>query len=1647
MPMGNGLNVQLKSDGFAYDTYKSIGKPVDLSTRKPDQERPTPPSQHFHRVDIDFVGANPDATIETGPAEPDVLHFYKEIITTDVRHFRRVVYRNIWPDIDVEFLAVADTSKPVEYNFIVHPGADINLIQLRYKGTDRAELVGGALQLTVAHGQLTEKIPAAWQLGDRTPVSVAYRLIESAEGSCTIGFRSDISTSKGLIIDPTPNLSWGTYYGGVGEDTGRAIAVDSINGNNFSIGNTNMSPNLATAGTYQTINAGDNDVLLVKLNSDGVRQWATYYGGDCADSGQSVALDGTGNVYCAGYTCSANLGTAGTHQPVYAGEDDVFLVKFNPNGQRIWGTYYGGFFQDYGNHVSVDAAGNAVVTGWTRSTNGIASPGAFQGTNQGQSDVFLAFFTPAGARQWGTYLGGPEFEIGLATTIVNNIINCSGWTSSTTNIASPGAFQTVYGGGTADMFLAQFTTAGVRNWCTYYGGSLEEYGDVLASRTNGDIIMGGPGRSTGLGTPGTHQPVSGGDFEAILAKFTSTGNRVWGTYYGGPSVETGYGLALTNTHIYFSGSTSSTSGISTSMAYQTVPGGNLDAFVAKLNDSNGTRVWGTYYGGPADDWGFQIGIDSNEDIYLVGTTASNAGISTAGAHQVAYGSGVSDMMIAKFAPCGPLTASIPNAGYLCDNAPFVLQFDFSEGGNYSINYAVDGVPQTTPISNNGQNPFFWNYTGPWQDSVEILSINRDGCPVTITSLYDFVEVIAPVSATPPQFTCNAAGTTYTLTTTLSGGVFDYVPIPIGSGFINPSNFFTSNPIPSGQPFNIGFYSGVFCDTFYIIGTHTCPCSSPTITIQTPNPVCPGGTATLTASGAQTYVWSGGITNGVAFTPSQTMTYTVTATGANACTATAAATVVVNQAPIVTIQNDSPTICNGGTASITATGGQSFAWSNGVNTNGFTFTPTTTQTYTVTATAPNGCTATATTIVAVNTAPIIAIQNPNPVVCNGGTATLTASGAQTYAWSGGITNGVAFTPTQTQTYTVTATAANGCTVVATATVTVGQAPTINIQNPNPTVCSGGSATLTASGAQTYAWSGGITNGVAFSPTQTLTYTVTATTANGCTATATATVTVNPALNITIQNLNPTVCQTSPATLTASGAQTYAWSGGITNGIAFTPTQTQTYTVTATAANGCTATATATITVTPIPTGQINVSAFSLCTGEQLTLSATSGGNSFDWVGTPLGGGANFNVQSGVPFVPPGSANYTVVITGANNCTGTTTITVTVLPTPIVTIQNTNPTVCSGGSATLTASGAQSYVWSGGITNGVAFTATQMQTYTVTATAANSCTATATTTVNISPPLNPSVVASAIALCSGDQLTLTASGGNTYTWIGTPAGGGVNFNVQNGVAFEPPSTATYTVTVTAANNCTGTATITIPVNQVPDATINGPDTICAGSTITLSTQAVGTYEWSSGETTNSITIKPSLSTTYEVTVSNAGCVGSASWAIFIRPVPTVSVVAGANSSAGTLLEASGAISYTWSPPTALSCTDCANPTASPAAQTNYCVIGTDANGCTNTACVDVRPAPACAYYLPNALTVNGSDPNRRFCIYNSGCVASATIRIFDRWGTMIWESTGANNCWDGTYRGQDLQPGVYIYWVEVTTNQGKIIQEKGDITIID
>ncbi|MEN2992322.1 MAG: SBBP repeat-containing protein [Bacteroidia bacterium] len=333
-------------------------------------------------------------------------------------------------------------------------------------------------------------------------------------------------------FSPSGGREWGTYLGGSNPDVATSCAVDQA-GNIYIAGNTYSSSGIASSGAHQAnFGGGTRDAFLAKFSSTGARLWATYYGGSGEENGLGCTVDAQGNPYLCGSTNSSNnIATPNTHKPTLGNESfiDGFLVKFNSDGQRQWGTYYGGSapFADMAERCLVGKNGEIYLIGRTPSDDGIATSGTHQSTYGGGSgDVFVARLNSQGQREWGTYFGdsGVDDIYAAALDTAGNVV-IAGYTSSQSRIATPLSHQPSFAGGNEDGFLALLSPQGQVLLATYAGGELDDQVRACAvSRTNEIYIGGETSSRTRIGTPGTHQPShygQGASKDAFLMKFST----------------------------------------------------------------------------------------------------------------------------------------------------------------------------------------------------------------------------------------------------------------------------------------------------------------------------------------------------------------------------------------------------------------------------------------------------------------------------------------------------------------------------------------------------------------------------------------------------------------------------------------------------------------------------------------------------------------------------------------------------------------------------------------------------------------------------------------------------------------------------------------------------------------------------------------------------------------------------------------------------------------------------------------------------------------------------------------------------------------------------------------------------------------------
>ncbi len=745
----NGVKIAIFVDGISYQFEKhpkqaQPADPINLSSRE--HLEPRQPTETY-RLDVRLKGANPNPMVQGELPDQYIENYYNIPNAPEgilgVRAFERVVLREVYPGIDWVFYT---QDQQLKYDFVVHPGANPALIRLEYSGAESIEQQSdGSLLVKTPLGELQEAAPVSYS-GTKA-VGSAYRLSENVL-SFNLG---EYDHALELRIDPA--LVWGTYYGGNGTEFGYTTTTDG-SGNVYLTGQTSSTNAISAGGHQNNYGGGIYDVFLVKFNSNGVRLWATYYGGSDDDrSFGSISTDGFGNVYLPGFTSSTTGIASNGHQNNSGGGNDAFLVKFNNNGVRLWATYYGGADSELGSSTVVDGSGNVYLAGQTFSTNNIAS-GGHQNTFGGYGglfcvlgDAFLVKFNSNGVRLWGTYYGGTsgEFSSSVAVDGVGNVY-LGGHTWSTNGIAANGHQNTYAGGATVcccpggDAFLVKFNSNGVRLWGTYYGGSDQDGYSSTSIKVDGfsNVYMSGITSSTnGIAANGHQNFLGGGATDGFLVKFNSSGIRLWATYYGGQFDDDVTSVTIDgDQNVYISGLTYSANAIADNGLQNAYSGGG-DAFLVKFN-SNGAREWGTYFGGTEYDNGWSATIDVSGDIYLAGYTSSVSGISANG-HQNSNGGGGYDAFLVK------ISLSIaPVADFTADQnfipAGQSIQFvDLSSNNPDSWNWSFPGG---LPSSSSDMNPYV-TYYYPGTYDVVLTSSNSAGIDAEIKVGYITVYDLIP----------------------------------------------------------------------------------------------------------------------------------------------------------------------------------------------------------------------------------------------------------------------------------------------------------------------------------------------------------------------------------------------------------------------------------------------------------------------------------------------------------------------------------------------------------------------------------------------------------------------------------------------------------------------------------------------------------------------------------------------------------------------------------------------------------------------------------------------------------------------------------------------------------------------------------------
>lgn len=725
---GPGMNVQLRNDGFAYDTYvvehsaKGRESREEWPHRSSDMDlstllHPTPPKSihHFHRIELLFVNGSANAEMIADGESEDYLNYYTDVTgeagATFVHHYAVVTYMEVWPNIDVRCKVTTDGFK---YDVIVRQGGDLRDVRFLVKGATIIEGTGGELVFEWAGGRMRESIPESWVENGRRRLSVDVHYDVGSDGS--FGFRTNGQDQGTLVIDPYPTNPWATYCGGTGYDSGNAVALDGSD-NGYLAGTTTSTGTIATSGTHDVTQNGDYDATLMKYSPAGIKLWGTYFGGSGRDVSGGVAVE-VGGVpsICGGTSSNAGIATAGGYQTVFAGGfSDAFLVRFHANGTRMWGSYMGGAGTDHATGITVGSTGQLAISGYTTSLSGIASAGAADVTFGGDVDAFVAHFTSGGMRSWSTYLGSSGNDVATGIAFAGSYPVVCGYSTSTSGIATGASYDLTHNG-SEDAFVVRYTSAGLKALGTYFGGSGNDraYGTTF-NMLNRCVIVGNTGSTSGIASVGAAQTTfGGGNTDGFIACFDITNlNRVWSTYCGGSTSgsEPLVGVASTNGGSVAVVGAPFSGGLGTSDAWQpnNENGSSLyRTFVAGYS-SVGGKQWGGY---PHLVYGYAIGGSSSSVLITGLGLNSNPPVAPPNAYQPVYGGGSNDAFLTKL----DLTGGSPLAPMPDPESTESLKATVVDGMLKMLNAPSEETTQLTVRDAAGRELFTraWHTSQPFQ---------------------------------------------------------------------------------------------------------------------------------------------------------------------------------------------------------------------------------------------------------------------------------------------------------------------------------------------------------------------------------------------------------------------------------------------------------------------------------------------------------------------------------------------------------------------------------------------------------------------------------------------------------------------------------------------------------------------------------------------------------------------------------------------------------------------------------------------------------------------------------------------------------------------------------------------------------------------
>lgn len=482
----------------------------------------------------------------------------------------------------------------------------------------------------------------------------------------------------GAALAADGEFLWAGQIGGGSTDRAECSAIDS-DGNVYATGTFYGTPDFDPGPGTANLTSVQSDIFLLKLNRLGNFIWVRQLGGDSYETGFSVAVDSSDNVYVTGYfggTADFDPGV-GTTNLTAAGNNDAFVVKLDSAGSLLWAKQLGGSDNEYGQSVAVDADGNVYCTGYFWGTVDFdTGPGTVNLTALGSTDAFLTKFSSSGDLVWARQIGGSSADQGtsIAVTLGGNVYLTGSFRGTADFDPGAGVVELTSSGGT-DVFVAQFDGLANLVWARQMGGSASDYGQAMAVNAAGSVCTTGnfSGTADFDPGPGTANLTSVGTDDIFAVLLDSSGSFVWAKRTGGQRSAAAHGNSVAMDafeNVYVTGGFWGTDDFDPGAGITNLTAKGLtDAFVSKL-DRDGAFVWVKQIGGGSDEFASSVSVYKNRGIYVAGSFRGTAdfdpGVGTANRTSIAL---TSDVFVLKLTGQPPAASSVVAAGSNPTNNP------------------------------------------------------------------------------------------------------------------------------------------------------------------------------------------------------------------------------------------------------------------------------------------------------------------------------------------------------------------------------------------------------------------------------------------------------------------------------------------------------------------------------------------------------------------------------------------------------------------------------------------------------------------------------------------------------------------------------------------------------------------------------------------------------------------------------------------------------------------------------------------------------------------------------------------------------------------------------------------------------------------